>query len=188
MKFEDAQKKMITYLSSEEFSNREDAQDTKKSIDFLKQIIKKGYITENSQEGSHTKGFNKETKKYYEVEERAYVSGFMKKEQGLAFINSINTNTDKVAFQIQPSQGNVMPDAKIGLTKQRIGSKLPLKSEFTIVTSFRTSLPMNTIDIVRKQTHISKSEHVMYICCFDPVYGRQASKKNGLYEAILSSL
>jgi hypothetical protein len=188
MKFEDAQKKMITYLSSDDFTSREDAQDTKKSIDFLKQMIKKGYITENSQEGSHTKGFNKETKKYFEVEERAYVSGFMKKEQGLTFINTMNTNTDKVAFQIQPSQDNTVPDAKIGLTKQRSGTKLPLKGDFTIATSFRSSLPVKTIDFLRKHTHISKSENVIYVLCFDPVYGRQATKKDGLYQAILSSL
>ena len=62
MKFADAQKKMISVLESSDFASREDAQDTLKSLPILVKIIQEGLITDNSQEGTISKGYNADTK------------------------------------------------------------------------------------------------------------------------------
>ena len=98
MKFADAQRKMIEYLNSKEFKDREDAQDTKSSVAILKQIIKGGIITNQSQEGSVTSGFNPDSKLYYRIEERAFITGFMTLKKAHVCMKYINTYTDKVGF------------------------------------------------------------------------------------------
>lgn len=186
MKFAEAQKKAIDYLKSDEFQQREDANDTVKSVGVLIEIIKAGFLTENSQEGSIQKGLNKETGKYYEIRERAYLTGFMKKKEAYAFLDKINTNSDKVAFEV--ISGEDYSDGRIVVTVSRSGKHLPLTSDFEGFTSLRTELPSETIDFLKKQSHINKSEAVVYIACFDPEYGRQAGSKKGLYSTVLENL
>ncbi len=180
----DAQKKTIQYLKSSEFREREDAKDTLKSLEKLIQIIRGGFITENSQEGTNYKGVNKETGQHYEIHERAYVSGFMKKKEGLEFLDRMNKNTDKIAFEIQGTPSDDYTESKIVVTMGRSGKE----KEFKGHTFFRTALPQVTIDFVRKGVGISKSEGVMFIACIDPVYGRAAGGRDGLYAAILKCL
>ena len=100
MKFDEAIKHSIDYLNSSEFRNREDAQTTIKSIPLIIKINSMGFLTDNSQEGLILKGYNPDSKNYYEIKERAYISGFMKKENGLELINWINMNTEMTAFEV----------------------------------------------------------------------------------------
>lgn len=188
MKFAEAQKKAIDYLQSDEFQKREDAETTLKSVKTLVEIIKAGFVSENSQEGEFQKGFNKESGNYYQIKERAYLTGFMKKKEALAFLDRMNENTDKVAFVIQATPGEEYAEGRIVVTASRSGKHLPLTSEFEGFTFLRTSLPESTIDFLKKQAHINKSESVVYVACFDPEYGRQASGKRGLYGDVLRCL
>lgn len=198
MKFIDAQKRMITYLSSDEFKIREDADDTQGSIPILKKIIQKGYITDNSQEGSIINGYNPDSKHYYHIEERAYVTGFMKQEKARQFVDWINTYTDKVAIIIhnEPSkefetlfyEGDVKAIPSIPVTVSGSSkTKIKIKDLYPH-SKLITILPTKTIDFERKQVHINKSESIEYVQVFDPKYGRKAAGTNGLYGDIIKGL
>jgi len=177
MKFKEVQKNIISYLSSEEFKSREDAQTT--NTDLLIEINKLGFITENSQEGVIQKGYNKETKLSYEIHERAYVTGFMLKDKALDFVNKIN-NSNKVAFIVSECSDEKYIYVSI--------SKNSKTNEFKGDTKLYTSLSSEIINAIKKDMKLNKSENIEFICCFDPVYGRKASSKYGLYKTIIDSL
>ena len=117
MKFADAQRKMIEYLRSEDFKGREDAQDTIDSTYILEQIINGGIITTQSQEGSISTGFNPDSKLYYRIEERAFITGFMTLEKAHVCMNYINTYTDKVGFIIRSEPSKEFNKEFFGDTK-----------------------------------------------------------------------
>jgi hypothetical protein len=92
MKFTDAVKEMIKYLDSDEFRDREDAENTNRSLKFIKKINKKQYLTFDSQEGILDKKYN--------IHERAYIIGFMKKSHAIKYNKNLNSNYNKVAVII----------------------------------------------------------------------------------------
>jgi len=188
---------MLKYLDSAEFKGREDAEDTQSSTKLLQAIIKNGYITDGSQEGSIKTGYNEITKRYYRIEERAYVTGFMKDAQAKEFVSLLNTYSDKVAYiaRIDSSKAfeesfykNASATPSIPVTVQ--GSS-PTKTTITKLEPFThviTVFPEKIMDFERKQIHLNKAEHAAYVICFDPKYGRKAASKNGLYGDILKAL
>ena len=193
MKFAAAIKKSITYLSSDEFKGRDDAETTVASIPTLIKINKGGFLTDNSQEGLILKGKNPETKKSYVIKERAYVSGFMPHAAAPKFVEHVNTFSDKVAFIIysNPSpafekafmSGPVDELPKVTLTISSLG-QTPFKED----TKTFTSLPTKIVNFQKEAVHLNTSEPVDYVQVFDPQYGRKASAPNGLYKAILAGL
>ena len=199
MKFADAQRKMIEYLNSKEFKDREDAEDTKSSVAILKQIIKGGIITNQSQEGSITTGFNPDSKLYYRIEERAFITGFMKLEKAYVCMKYINTYTDKVGFILrsEPSkefekeffEGDTKAMSSIPVTVSGTS-----KTNNTIikglepVTRLQTVLPSSVIDSLKKESHLNKTDSCVFVTVFDPVYGHKATSKAGLYKALLDAL
>ena len=198
MKFADAQKKMIEYLSSDEFTSREDAETTVSSVPILKRIVRGGFLTDNSQEGLIMNGFNPDSKRYYHIEERAYVTGFLKSEKALALVAWINSYTDKVAFVIDsdPSkaydtlffEGDTKLVPSIPVTVE--GSS-PTKGKITKLepaTTLTTRLPEKVVEFQKKNVHINKAEKVFYVAVFDPKYGRKAAGVGGLYADILKGL
>ena len=198
MKFADAQRKMIEYLNSEEFKGREDAKETVDSTHILQQIIKGGIITTGSQEGIITTGFNPDSKLYYRIEERAFITGFMKLEQAHVCMNYINTYTDKVGFIIRSeSSKDFEKEFFEGDTKAL--SSIPVtvsgtsKTNTTIKILYPFSqlqlvLPSSIVDSQKKEAHLNKSDSCVFITVFDPVYGRKATNKAGLYNAVLDAL
>jgi len=198
MKFAEAQRQMIQYLGSPEFSSREDAKTTLKSIPILQTIIKYGYITDTSQEGLILTGYNSDTKRNYRIEERAYLTGFMKEGAGRKFVDWLNTYTDKGAFIIHSEPSKKFEQLFYGEDTAAIpsvpvtgsGTSIP-KQPIRILnpdTRLLTIFPSSLMDATRKQAHINKAENVVYVCCFDPQYGRKASGTKGLYVDCIKGL
>ncbi len=196
MKFEDAKKKMIQILSSSDFSNREDTQDTIKSLKSIIDINKKGFITVDSQEGIIKKGYNKETNKYYEIRERAYINGFMKSDKAKKLVDYINFYTDKIAYIVQiHNDPNYMKYLNNGGYSSRIDVSVSASStnksdlgDFSSDTRQFLVMPEEQFNFQKKLAHINKSEDVLYIATIDPKYGNKSSSKHGLQSVILDAL
>lgn len=200
MKFDEAKKAMVKYLKSDEFADREDAKTTLPAIEILQEINKHGYITINSQIGDDFSGFNPETKNYYRIRERAFLEGFMKKEKALALIEEINSKTDKVAHFLYANpdpafakvyfEGSMDDIPKIGVTVSGTSKKSVADiKKYSIYTIISTVLPMSTFDLyLKKIAKVNKSENVVWVSIYDPVYGRNALGKNGLFKVVLEAL
>ncbi len=199
MKFDDARKEMIKYLSSDEFKEREDAETTIPAIQILKEINKAGLLTTNSQTGEDEKGFNKETKRYYHIVERAYIDGFMKRERALKVIEYLNAYTDKIAYFIYVNpdpafqklfyEGDVkaVPSIPVTVSGSSSKSNKDIKQLFS-ATTMPTTLPQSTADFYKKNAKLNKSEDVLWLTFIDPEYGRNALKKDGLFTVVLDAL
>jgi hypothetical protein len=197
MKFTDAQTKLIEYLSSSDFLHREDTHDTIASIPILENIIKGGFLTENSQEGMCKSGYNTETKRYYRIEERAYLSGFIKRENARKFVEQFNTETDKIAFIIQidstkafdtlfykePSAVSSIPVTVSNSATTRSG----IKSLYPD-SSVKLVWPIRTLNAIKQSVYLNKGEAVEYVVCIDPMYCRKGTSVKGLYKDILKLL
>ena len=194
MRFSTYQKHTIEYLQSEDFQTREDAGHIPGSIENLIEINKKGFVTDNSQEGLHITGYNPDSKKYYSIKERAYVVGTMKEEDAYAFVKLINTYTDKVAFIVRndPSKEyeklyfeTKNPTPTIAVTVSGTSSKSVADVDtYTAFTALQTTLPSMGMSKEFK----SIQDKVEYVAVFDPVYCRKSTHKNGLHKDILDAL
>ena len=195
LSFSEAQEWLIKHLDSAAFKKRENAEDTISSIPILQKIVKEGMITENSQEGTVSSGFNKITKVYYKEKQRAYLSGFMKPKESFEFVDWINIYTDKVAFIVA-----VIPE-DIDEHIRRSTSAIAV----TVETGSKTKLPNNptdykkisimpqfideeTFESIKRSSNIKSDIDVYFVTVFDPKYGRLASSKDGLYADVLKAL
>ena len=198
MKFADAQRKMVQYLNSNEFKEREDAQDTLSSVSILQEIIKGGLITNQSQEGVISTGFNPDSKRYYRIEERAFITGFMTLDQAHVCMNYINTYTDKVGFIIrsEPSkefekeffEGDTKALSSIPVTVSGTSTSNTVIKILYPDSKLQLVLPSSVVDSQKKQAHLNKSDSSVFVTIFDPVYGRKATSKGGLYKVVLEAL
>ena len=124
----------------------------------------------------------------------------MKKENGRALIHWLNMNTEMTAFEVlnEPTEffenlymkGSVQDIPNIVVSASRISkvkAELPSVS-FSKDSQLILALPENIINKFKIQSKISRSEKVIYINIFDAKYGRHASSKEGLYNAILKGL
>ena len=161
MNHHDVRMRMIQYLNSPEFTNREDAFST--NIPALIKINKSGMLTENSQEGIEKK----------DIRERAYLTGFLKNSK--KFIEYINSHTDKVAFQVLISPIQI-PGIVVTYSGTRPETRL-----------FTTASKADMVAI-RKACHLNKDDDAVFVAIFDPQYGRLATSKHGLYRDIMKSL
>ena len=198
MKIIKAQTKMIEYLKSSDFSNREDSQDTLTSITTLEKIIKNGFISTGSQEGIYNSGYNAETKRYYKSKERAYLSGFMKRNKARKFVERLNSETNKIAFiiQIDPTksfdklfnEGNPEAVSSIPITVENSSSKKSGIKTLYPFSKIKLVLPKSTFNFMKKSAYLTKKDLVEYVECIDPVYCRRANGVNGLYKDVLKVL
>ena len=198
MKFADAQRKMVQYLNSNEFKEREDAQYTLSSVSILQEIIKGGLITNQSQEGVISTGFNPDSKRYYRIEERAFITGFMTLDQAHVCMNYINTYTDKVGFIIrsEPSkefekeffEGDTKALSSIPVTVSGTSTSNTVIKALYPDSKLQLVLPSSVVDSQKKQAHLNKSDSSVFVTIFDPVYGRKATSKGGLYKVVLEAL
>jgi len=193
MRFTTAQKNMKEFLDSDDFKTAEDAQTTIASIPILKKIIDKGLVTENSQEGLILSGYNSESKMYYLIKERAYVSGIMKKDEAYMFVENFNTQTDKIAFiqRSDPSKEydtsfyrNKVISIPVTMTAHSKTKGELAKKKFFSDSAIPLSIPING------QSKLFKSikDDIEVVVVIDPVYGRNAQSKNGIYNDILTNL
>jgi len=193
LSFSEAQEWLIDHLDSAIFKKRDNAGDTISSIPILQKIVKEGMITENSQEGTISKSFNKESKMFYKIKERAYLSGFMKHAKSFKFVDWINTYTDKVAFIPAIVPKNIDTSIRKNTTSIAVtigtSSKTQIsENNYTKETSMPQYLDEETFHNIKKNSNIKKDENVYLICIFDPKYGRLASSKDGLYSDVLKAL
>lgn len=198
MKFKEALKESIKYLESDDFKNREDAEDTLPQIHNLIKINKLGLLTTGSQQGRVYQGYNPDTKRYYEIRERAQLSGFMPRVKALHLIEYLNSHTDKIAFFVhsQPGkefeklfyEGNPELIPSIPITVSASSLKKVKFTKFFSDSKNPTIFPESLYNFEKKNAHLNKSEDVLLIIIIDPVYGREAPSSNGLYKDVFNAL
>jgi hypothetical protein len=187
MKFADAKKKSIQMFESDDFKQRIREEDPTmiKHLDILKEINKYGYLTTESQAGRCRKG----AKSYfdgkpYEIKERAYICGFIKKDTAEKFIKEMGINTDKNAVFIPICDDNIdiprVLDIPLTITIQ--------KDKTEVSTHTSAAIPKSYAEQLRKEKKLNKSEDVVYVVCWDTKWCRNASDKNGLFTDVLRIL
>ena len=191
--FEKAKEWLIDHLASDVFKQREDAGDTISSVPILQEIVRHNMITENSQEGTISKGYNERSKEFYVIKERAYLSGFMKHPAALKLVNYLNTYTDKVAFitMVVPTEVEEYLRATKGNITVTVeaSAKTPEKvTNFTTATAAPQFIDESGLTFMKASLNIRDDVEVDYVMCFDPVYGRLASSNDGLYADVLKGL
>ena len=187
--FKNALKRNIQYLDSADFRDREDAQNTLKSLELIKTINKLGLLTFDSQEGV--------CDRKYGIKERAYVIGLMIPSKAIVFMNRFNIFTDKVAYIAIPLKMEQMPSASwdIPLTTQpgnQHGGRM-VKSGYRqkirqVPTHMSTAIYDKEVKAQKKRSGIAKRVKVSYIVVFDPKWNRKASGANGLHNDIIRML
>jgi hypothetical protein len=187
MKFKDALKRSVEMFESDDFKQRirEEDDTMVKYITILKEINKHGYITFDSQAGRCRKGKKSYfDSKPYEIKERAYMIGFMKKDIAEKFIKQMGINTDKNALYVPICGDNIeIPRAlDIPLT-------ITINEKETVVSTHTSAvIPQSYANFIKKQVKLSKSEDAVCIVCWDTKWCRSAGDKNGLFTEVLTTL
>ena len=186
VKFKDAIQKSVDMLSSPEFLQRVKEEDNTmlQHMKILKEINAKGFLTENSQGGHKSSGVSKLDGKRYEMNERAYLVGFMLESVATEFIKKCNIYTDKNVMFVPHCEDNlyVPSSLDIPLTITKKGK------EIIVETHTSSALPVSVWNSFRKRSHIDKSEKVVFLQCWDSKWNRNASSEKGLFTDVLSIL
>ena len=173
-------------FSSPEFIKRiKEEDDTMlKHLPILKEINKNEFLTTESQAGRKRSGISKVDHMHYEISERAYITGFMIKSKAIEFIKQMAFYTDKNAIFIPVCSNSVNIPASLD-----IPLTITKKGDITLVeTHASTALPNNVWEMYRKQSHINKTEKIVFILCWDSKWNRGASGHSGLFIDILKIL
>jgi hypothetical protein len=142
----------------------------------------------------------------------------MKKKHGEKFIQKMNTNTNKIAFEMKHVKDGTEMFNPITVTSARDGPQLPISSEwesstniwvhapyYYVISNFIPSELVNVPEYINKYTTIptyqsedgdtcvdigidTTKDDCIYVVCIDPQYGRQAGGPDGLYQSILENL
>jgi hypothetical protein len=180
MKFKDAQTNAVAMFSSPEFIERvRDEDDTMlRHLDILARINAAGFLTTNSQAGRKSKGAQ------YEIQERAYLFGFMLEKDAVQFIKSIGISTDKNAVFVPFCSDDIyLPsalDVPVTISKK--------DGQIRIETHISMALPNSVWQSFRKQVKLNKGEPVVFITCWDTKWNRNASGPSGLFTDVLKVL
>jgi len=103
----------------------------------------------------------------------------------------MNVMTDKCAIYV-PIISEKCPivsfrDLDIPLTIVKTGRNQPV-----IATHMSTIIPYDVVlqesEHVLSNTNLIKSNKIVYIFCWDPIWGREAGEKNGLFKNIINIL
>ena len=155
-----------------------------KHIAVLRDINARGYITHDSQAGRKHSGKSPVDGRHYCNEERAYILGFMLESVAAEFLKWMGLHTDKNAVYVPACGGDVsLP----------VGLDVPLSVDTagktpTVYTKMSPVLPVRVWDFYRKEAHINKSEKIVYIFCWDPLWNRGVSGAKGLFTEVLKGL
>lgn len=173
-------------FNSAEFIERIREEDPRmlRHLPMLQKINARGYLTLNSQSGQLQKGISIFTKKPFENHERAYLLGYLEEAKAVEFLKKISTQTDKNAIFVPVCDGSL-----------KIPSALDIPLTYTksqgiteIHTHMSSALPKETAEFFRKQAHLDKSVKAVFVLCWDPLWNRNASGRNGLFTDVLHSL
>ena len=168
MNFKDAQHFAIHKFDTDEFLTRiKEEDDTMlKHLPLFKIMNEKGFITTGSQAGS----------KYISdtgiTEERAFIEGFMLYKQAVLFLKNMN-------LYISDNPTFLNSELDIPLTiynKTKVETHMPLY------------LPINTINLLKNEHKINQDEDVLYVFCWDPIWNRDASQKDGLFTDVFKHI
>lgn len=185
MKFQEAKKHTLQTLSSEAFRKDIQEEDPKmvKFIPTFLEINRLDFLTTNSQAGHYQKGKSVFTGKPYTSSERAYLEGFLPEAKAEQFIKNMALHTDKNAIYVPSCSSLDIPrklDIPLTITES--------EGKQEIHTHMSTAVPTSLTDMLRKQLKLNKSEKVVYIFCWDNMWNRPASKKNGLFSEVIRIL
>lgn len=155
-----------------------------KYIPMLKEINALGYLTTESQAGRKRSGKHYLDGRPFVMEEKAYISGFMKEKEGAEFIKQMGIQTDKNAIFIPRCQEKTVLPASldIPLTITKIGG------EVKVDTHMSSAFPESWWQSQRKEAHINKNEKVVFIECWDNKWNRLASGPSGLFTDVIKVL
>ena len=180
MKFKAALAHKVKEMQSDDFKERDINKDDSmmKHVPLLVDINRAGFLTINSQAGKEMQYENGV------ITERAYIHGFMLEKTAKEFIEKMGTYTDKNAGQFIAAGG--YDDYKFGtpLTVVKNTSTGKIKYE----TNLFMGLPTQVYERYLKFCKIDKSEKVVYVQCWDPIWKRNASGKKGLFTDVLRVL
>ena len=169
--FNKASQNMVNHLSTNNFINAEDHSHYDKELfrfckDLLLQINSKGFITENSQLGSSTPGF----------EERAYLCGFIRKKYSKQFVKYLNEKcNNKMAVIIK---------SPITRATKKFIVTYDAGEPYSV---FTTNLEEKVIKQMYRDNEISRSQ-ADYILIIDNEFGRIANDYQGLFVDVIDAL
>ena len=180
MKFKDAQIMAIHKFDTEDFLTRikEEDETMLQHLPILKKMNEKGFITTGSQAGRKSGGVNNP----YVMEERAFVEGFMPYKKAVSFLRKMNLYTDKNATNIIDNPKFLKSELDIPLTITTQNNKTNIETHMSL------SLPIQILNSYKKEHKINRSENVLYVFCWDPIWNRNASNIDGLFTDILQNL
>lgn len=186
MKFKEALEKSVKLLSSPEFKQRvkEESDFEIQHLNDLKEINKHGFLTLSSQGGHKISGISPLDGKHYQMIERAYLEGFMLEKEASEFIQRCSMTTDKNVIFVPYCNDNVYIPRELDfpLTISKKGK------ETLIYTSYSSALPKYVWEAFRKESHINKTEKIVFILCWDSKWNRNASGPSGLFKDVLRVL
>jgi hypothetical protein len=177
--FPEALRLAVKNLQSADFKSREDAQDTLQSLDRIIELNDRGFLTIDSQEGV--------TDAKRASRERAYVSGFMFRDQAQRVMQDVMVNSDKIFF-IQPVDTTNNMNAPQYFRPERI--PLTVEGGKPAFTTQSLTVPKKIFDWQLKLVHAkrSKKEDIVMVFAFDPIWGRLANSENGLWATLLATV
>jgi hypothetical protein len=110
--------------------------------------------------------------------QRAYVDGFLPAARAQAFVDAVNQHSDKVALLLRPV-GAEWRDSHVVVTVARDGrpqSFLPLYMDD------------GTYAMNRRTAGLAPDDPALLVAAFDPVWGRRAAGRGGLFKDVLAAL
>ena len=157
--------KTIKYLENNSIHSKE----------HLTKINNLGFLTTNFQYGLETKRNHLDIKSIH-IEDRAYISGFIKNSMRDKFIKEIKSNLNMMAFF-----------TIVTWIKSPIDIDLVLenKQATKIAQVYITPTEFNKL---KTQAMIETLEDVSYIYCIDFKFNRKAHCSNGLFENVINAL
>lgn len=136
----------------------------------LSRIVKNGFLTFDSQDA------------YDNPDERAYVCGFLMTDRALDFVHKINMYTDKVALVLLPVSKSQVSSITVTRNHRRNAESYHSETRIHLYSTKKE------IDFLKTSVvGIPKRINVSMVAVFDPVWGRPARSKHGLFGEILSA-
>lgn len=185
MKFADAKMAALQRIASDEFKKDREEEDSRmiKFIPTFLEMNRLNFLTNDSQAGHFRKGISVFSGKPYTESERAYVIGFMPEKQAEAFILNMALHTDKNAIVVAACDNwDASRKLDVPLTITRSEGKMDVQ------THMSTTVPTSHFEFEKKLAKLNKSENVVMMFCWDPIWNRLASNKNGLFTDVIRVL
>ncbi len=186
MKFKNAQTMAIHKFDTEDFLTRikEEDETMLQYLPIFKKMNEKGFITTGAQAGRKSGGISVLNNKPYFMEERAFVEGFMPYKKAVSFLRNMNLYTDKNATNVFISDNSkfLKSELDIPLTITTQNNKTKIDTHMPL------SLPINILNFYKKEHKLNRSENVLYVFCWDPIWNRSASNVDGLFTDVLRNL